>query len=225
MGLSHATEQRNRRPLRQPAIILFQMPHQAPGRSAHFRLIIARNTARMCWRRCCLEKTEASFVVMTGMKMLSADLSYRRFAAFQVHDDPSPPSGGPFAAGQRRWLRRPLRRDENKIGLLPKQGWQQRNLQFLGDVLIPTLLSPRKPGLRSGPRAGCGSSRDRHHLAGTRRLPGAGGGRKHPDRPQLGTVARAGETCAAPELYAHDLPPLIWCSSPTLTSIICTCPA
>ncbi len=34
---------------------------------------------------------------------------------------------------------------ENQVGLLPTQGWRKRNLQFLGDVLIPTLLSPRQP--------------------------------------------------------------------------------
>jgi L-ascorbate metabolism protein UlaG (beta-lactamase superfamily) len=34
---------------------------------------------------------------------------------------------------------------ENQVGLLPAQGWRQRNLQFLGDILIPTLLSPRQP--------------------------------------------------------------------------------
>ena len=40
--------------------------------------------------------------------------------------------------------RRPA--NENQVGLLPTQGWRKRNLQFLGDVLIPTLLAPRQPG-------------------------------------------------------------------------------
>jgi len=29
---------------------------------------------------------------------------------------------------------------------LPKEGWRKRNLAFLNDVLIPTLLKPREPG-------------------------------------------------------------------------------
>ena len=35
---------------------------------------------------------------------------------------------------------------ENQVGLLPTEGWRRRNLQFLGDVLLPTLLAPRRPG-------------------------------------------------------------------------------
>lgn len=38
------------------------------------------------------------------------------------------------------------RGDDNKIGLLPTQGWRKRNLQFLGEVLIPHILTPRQPG-------------------------------------------------------------------------------
>lgn len=37
----------------------------------------------------------------------------------------------------------------NTVGLLPSKGWQQRNLQFLSDVLIPTLLAPRRPSASS----------------------------------------------------------------------------
>lgn len=37
----------------------------------------------------------------------------------------------------------------NTVGLLPSKGWQQRNLQFLSDILIPTLLSPRQPSANS----------------------------------------------------------------------------
>lgn len=36
--------------------------------------------------------------------------------------------------------------DANHVGLLPSKGWQQRNLQFLNDVLIPHFLAPRLPG-------------------------------------------------------------------------------
>lgn len=64
-----------------------------------------------------------------------------------IHD-PTPDHGGPALIGKSgkknfRFLRRA--KDENQIGLLPTEGWRKRNLQFLGEVLIPTLLSPRKP--------------------------------------------------------------------------------
>lgn len=36
--------------------------------------------------------------------------------------------------------------DGDHIGLLPRQGWQERNLRFINDVLIPHLLAPRLPG-------------------------------------------------------------------------------
>jgi L-ascorbate metabolism protein UlaG (beta-lactamase superfamily) len=38
----------------------------------------------------------------------------------------------------------------NRIGLLPTEGWRKRNMQFLNEVLIPTLLAPRKPCLDFG---------------------------------------------------------------------------
>lgn len=41
-----------------------------------------------------------------------------------------------------------------RVGLLPSRGWQQRNLQFLNDVLIPTFLAPRLPGGTSSFLAG-----------------------------------------------------------------------
>lgn len=34
---------------------------------------------------------------------------------------------------------------KTQVGLLPSKGWQQRNLQFLNEVLIPHLLAPRLP--------------------------------------------------------------------------------
>ena len=40
----------------------------------------------------------------------------------------------------------PSPRPDGHVGLLPKKGWQERNLQFLNDVLIPHLLAPRAPG-------------------------------------------------------------------------------
>ena len=60
-----------------------------------------------------------------------------------IHD-PAPESAGsghgsPPASG-------PRGRDDHKVGLLPTEGWRKRNLQFLGEVLIPTLLAPRQPG-------------------------------------------------------------------------------
>jgi L-ascorbate metabolism protein UlaG (beta-lactamase superfamily) len=65
--------------------------------------------------------------------------------------DPAPDSGGLALAGQAQNKRSVFGRrlkevDENRIGLLPTEGWRRRNLQFLNDVLLPTLLAPRKPG-------------------------------------------------------------------------------
>lgn len=65
-----------------------------------------------------------------------------------IHD-PTPDHGGPAllgGSGKSRLRARSNQRDENKVGLLPTEGWRRRNLQFLGEVLIPTLLAPRKPG-------------------------------------------------------------------------------
>lgn len=65
-----------------------------------------------------------------------------------IHD-PAPDHGGPALMGSPRSRRFPfskLARETNQVGLMPTEGWRKRNLQFLGEVLIPTLLSPRKPG-------------------------------------------------------------------------------
>lgn len=35
---------------------------------------------------------------------------------------------------------------DHKVGLLPAEGWRKRNMQFIGEVLIPHMLRPRKPG-------------------------------------------------------------------------------
>jgi L-ascorbate metabolism protein UlaG (beta-lactamase superfamily) len=43
-----------------------------------------------------------------------------------------------------------LSESENKIGLRPLEGWQKRNMDFLHQVLIPTILAPRKPGCHYG---------------------------------------------------------------------------
>ncbi len=39
---------------------------------------------------------------------------------------------------------------QNQIGLRPVEGWQKRNMDFLNQVLIPTILAPRKPGCHYG---------------------------------------------------------------------------
>jgi L-ascorbate metabolism protein UlaG (beta-lactamase superfamily) len=64
-----------------------------------------------------------------------------------IHD---PSSSSWFSAlknggQQRRSALRRRKKDENHIGLLPTEGWRKRNLQFIGEVLIPSLLSPRRP--------------------------------------------------------------------------------
>ena len=56
--------------------------------------------------------------------------------------DPTPAPGGASGSGKRRLGNG----DVNRVGLLPTEGWRKRNLQFLGEVLIPSLLAPRQPG-------------------------------------------------------------------------------
>lgn len=65
-------------------------------------------------------------------------------------NEPQPPSGPADGDNRtrgrvRRFFDRRRPKSENHVGLLPTQGWRKRNLQFLGDVLIPTLLAPRQP--------------------------------------------------------------------------------
>jgi|JI6StandDraft_1071083.scaffolds.fasta_scaffold00118_45 L-ascorbate metabolism protein UlaG (beta-lactamase superfamily) len=64
-----------------------------------------------------------------------------------IHD-PAPDHGGPalLSRPERKRFFNRRHRDENHIGLRPTEGWRQRNLQFLGEVLIPSILAPRKPG-------------------------------------------------------------------------------
>lgn len=69
-----------------------------------------------------------------------------------IHD---PSSSSWFSAlrngGKKRRLTfRRRAKDENHIGLLPTEGWRKRNLQFIGEVLIPHLLAPRRPGENFG---------------------------------------------------------------------------
>jgi len=63
--------------------------------------------------------------------------------------DPAPDHGGPAlfgSSGKRIFPFSKATRETNRIGLMPTEGWRKRNLQFLGEILIPSLLSPRKPG-------------------------------------------------------------------------------
>lgn len=66
-----------------------------------------------------------------------------------IHD-PAPDQGGPAllgSSGKRRFpFSRAAAQETNRIGLMPTEGWRKRNLQYFGEVLLPTLLSPRKPG-------------------------------------------------------------------------------
>jgi L-ascorbate metabolism protein UlaG (beta-lactamase superfamily) len=61
-------------------------------------------------------------------------------------NDPSASTGGEKSPRKNRLFGGRWQKNENKVGLLPAEGWRKRNLKFLGDVLIPTLLAPRKPG-------------------------------------------------------------------------------
>jgi L-ascorbate metabolism protein UlaG (beta-lactamase superfamily) len=69
-------------------------------------------------------------------------------ASAAMINDPVPHDQSPSLMDGLKAKRFPFRRrakDENNIGLLPTEGWRQRNLQFLGEILIPTLLAPRRP--------------------------------------------------------------------------------
>jgi L-ascorbate metabolism protein UlaG (beta-lactamase superfamily) len=62
-----------------------------------------------------------------------------------IHE-PGLESGGSASPSRPHGTRFSLRSTEpNRIGLLPTEGWRKRNLQFLGEVLIPSLLCPRQP--------------------------------------------------------------------------------
>lgn len=52
------------------------------------------------------------------------------------------------ARKRRRFLKTAT--EGNRIGLLPTEGWRKRNMQFLNEVLIPTLLASREPGMDFG---------------------------------------------------------------------------
>jgi L-ascorbate metabolism protein UlaG (beta-lactamase superfamily) len=62
--------------------------------------------------------------------------------------DPASSSGGAglISPPKKRTLLGRTQTEGNRIGLLPTEGWRRRNMQFLNEVLIPTLLAPRKPG-------------------------------------------------------------------------------
>ncbi|MDZ4405960.1 MBL fold metallo-hydrolase [Prosthecobacter sp.] len=62
--------------------------------------------------------------------------------------DPASSSGGAgiSSPAKKRTLLGRTKTEGNRIGLLPTEGWRKRNMQFLNEVLIPSLLSPRKPG-------------------------------------------------------------------------------
>ncbi len=68
-----------------------------------------------------------------------------------LYDTASSDGGaGSLSASQKRTLLKRARADGNRIGLLPTEGWRKRNMQFLNEVLIPTLLAPRQPGFDFG---------------------------------------------------------------------------
>lgn len=62
--------------------------------------------------------------------------------------DPASSSGGAGSSSppQKRGLLKKAQTEGNRIGLLPTEGWRKRNFNFLNEVLIPTLLAPRRPG-------------------------------------------------------------------------------
>ncbi len=62
--------------------------------------------------------------------------------------DPASSSGGAGnpSPPKKRGLLKKAQTEGNRIGLLPTEGWRKRNFNFLNEVLIPTLLAPRRPG-------------------------------------------------------------------------------
>ncbi len=67
--------------------------------------------------------------------------------------DPASSTGGAGLIGPPKRKRRPFFKattEGDRIGLLPTEGWRKRNMQFLNEVLIPTLLAPRKPSQHFG---------------------------------------------------------------------------
>lgn len=67
--------------------------------------------------------------------------------------DPASSTGGAGLIGPPKRKRRPFFKattEGDRIGLLPTEGWRKRNMQFLNEVLIPTLLAPRKPSCHYG---------------------------------------------------------------------------
>jgi L-ascorbate metabolism protein UlaG (beta-lactamase superfamily) len=66
--------------------------------------------------------------------------------------DPASSTGGAGFTGpqEKRGLLKKAQTEGNCIGLLPTEGWRKRNIQFLNEVLIPTLFSPRQPGQNFG---------------------------------------------------------------------------
>jgi len=79
--------------------------------------------------------------------------SHKASRILTMLSDPSSSSGGAGLFSPPKKKRRLLfsaTTEGNRIGLLPTEGWRKRNMQFLNEVLIPTLLAPRKPGLHFG---------------------------------------------------------------------------
>ncbi|MEN3941523.1 MBL fold metallo-hydrolase [Prosthecobacter sp. SYSU 5D2] len=60
--------------------------------------------------------------------------------------DPAPDNGGPPLLGSSKQAAlAQAAQKATRVGLMPTEGWRKRNLQFLGEILIPTLLSARTP--------------------------------------------------------------------------------
>ncbi len=122
-------------------------------------------------------------------------------------NDPSLSSGG-TERKQRRFFADRWRRDENKVGLLPTQGWQSRNLHFLKTVLIPTLLKPRAAGHEVDPVPNAAN-----HEIGITWLGHAGflvqmEGANILIDPNWALWHGPVKRMRHPSLYAHDMPPI-----------------
>lgn len=91
------------------------------------------------------KRNEAKTVLSQAPQALSVQTHWE--IAIMIHDS-APDREGPAFISRPGKMRIPFTmgvNQENHVGLLPTEGWRKRNLQFIGDILIPTILAPRKP--------------------------------------------------------------------------------
>jgi L-ascorbate metabolism protein UlaG (beta-lactamase superfamily) len=110
---------------------------------------------------------------------------------------------------QRLGLRQRFEHDEgNHIGLKPVEGWQKRNFDFLNQVLIPTILSPRKPGCHFGKLPVATSEEIAVTWLGHAGFYAQVGGVNIAIDPVWALWLGPAKRIRHPSVWAHDLPPI-----------------